>query len=142
VIAYIDTSVLLKLFVVDEPGADAVERLWLGADRVTCAEIGYAEARAALAAMRRARRLDARALRSARDELDSLWEQLDVVVIDTALVRAAGDLAEAEGLRGYDAVHLAAAIVVGATILASADTDLVAAATRRGFNVANPIIDP
>ena len=67
-ITYIDTSVLLKLLVDDEVGSDAAQRLWLESDFVVCAEIGYAEARAALAAARRAGRLDADGLSIAKAE--------------------------------------------------------------------------
>jgi len=43
-------------------------------------------------------------------EFDALWAQVDVAPVTTEMVPAAGELAEVEGLRGYDAVHLAAAI--------------------------------
>jgi predicted nucleic acid-binding protein len=118
-------------------GAES-ERLWIESDFAVCAEIGYAEARAALAAVRRTERLSAAALRSAKAELELLWEQLSVVVVDTELVRAAGDLAEHDALRGYDAVHVAAAIAGQVSVVASADRQLVAAARRRGFAVAEP----
>jgi predicted nucleic acid-binding protein len=108
VVTYFDTSVLLKLLVDDEVGAHAAERLWLESDFVMGAEIGYAEARAALAMARRNGRLDARGLSTAKDEVNTLWAQVDVVPVTTALVVAAGDLAEEEGLRGYDAIHLGA----------------------------------
>jgi predicted nucleic acid-binding protein len=136
VITYLDTSILLKLLVADESYQQESERLWLDSDYVVCAEIGYVEARAALAAARRHGRLISAALRTATEQFELLWEKVSIVVIDTALVRAAGDVAERDGLRGYDAVHLAAAITAQATVLASADRDLVEAARRRGFGVA------
>lgn len=135
-ITYLDTSILLKLLVADESYQQESERLWLDSDYVVCAEIGYVEARAALAAARRHGRLISAALRTAKEQFELLWEKVSIVVIDTALVRAAGDVAERDGLRGYDAVHLAAAITAQATVLASADRDLVEAARRRGFGVA------
>lgn len=101
-----------------------------------CAEIGYTEARAALAAVRRGKRLSAAALRTAEDELERLWEQMSVVVVNTELLRAAGDLAQHDALRGYDAVHLAAAVAGQVTVVASADRQLVEAARCRGFAVA------
>ena len=55
------------------------------------------------------------------------------------LIVDAADLAEAEALRGYDAVHLAAAVTVGATVFTSADSELCAAAQRRGLHIANPL---
>ena len=137
-ITYFDTSILMKLVIGDEAYRPESERLWLDSDHVVCAEIGYVEARAALATARRQDRLGATALRTAKDQLELLWEQLSIVVVDTALVRAAGDVAERDRLRGYDAVHLAAAITAQVTVMASADRQLVEAARRRGLAVAEP----
>ncbi|MCZ2804869.1 PIN domain-containing protein [Modestobacter sp. VKM Ac-2983] len=62
--------------------------------------------------------------RSARDAalllLDELWSELTVVPADGPRLRAASAAALRDGLRGYDAVHCAAALAV-------ADDDLVAA---------------
>ncbi len=135
-ITYFDTSMLVKLLVDDEAYRSEAERLWLAADHVVCAESGYVEARAALAAARRGARLDSAGLRTAQHQFESLWEQLSVVAVDTALVQAAGDIAELDGLRGYDAVHVAAAVTAQATVVASADRHLVEAARSRGFGVA------
>lgn len=131
-------SILMKLVIDDEGYRPESERLWLDSDYVVCAEIGYVEARAALAAARRNKRLDAAALRTAKDQLELLWAQLSIVVVDTLLVRAAGDVAERDGLRGCDALHLAAAITGHATVVASADRQLVEAARRRGLGVVEP----
>ena len=60
--------------------------------------------------------------------LDSLWVQLDTVPVTTGLVRQAADLAEAAGLRGYDAIHLAAALLVPVDTFASSDVRLCEAA--------------
>lgn len=57
---------------------------------------------------------------------------MDVIEVSASLALAAGELAERHGLRGYDAVHLAAAVTVAADVIVSADSDLlVAAATER-----------
>ncbi len=138
-ITYVDTSVVLKLLIDDEVGGNAAERLWLGSDYLVCAEIGYVEARAALAAAHRNSRLTARALRTAKAEFEGLWAQVDAVAVGTELIRAAGDLAESEKLRGYDAVHLASAVAARATVFASADDRLVAAARHRGLGTSNPL---
>jgi predicted nucleic acid-binding protein len=142
VITYVDTSVVLKLLIDDEVGGDAAERLWVSSDYLVCAEIGYVEARAALAAAHRNSRLTARALRTAKEELEGLWAQLDVVAIGTGLIRAAGELAEGERLRGYDAIHLASAVAAHATVLASADDRLIAAARHCGLGTSNPLQPP
>lgn len=137
-ITYFDTSILIKLVIDDEAYRHESERLWLDSEYVVCAEIGYVEARAALAAARRRGRLDAAALRTAKAQLELLWEQMSIVVVDTALVRTAGNVAGRDALRGYDAVHLAAAIAGQVTVVASADRQLVEAARRRGLAVAEP----
>jgi len=136
VITYFDTSLLIKLVINDEAYRPESERLWLDSEYVVCAEIGYVEARAALAAARRRGRLDAAALRTAKEQLELLWVQMSIVIVDTALVRTAGDVAERDALRGYDAVHLAAAITGQVTVVGSANRQLVKAARRRGLGVA------
>ena len=97
------------------------------------------EARAALAAAQRRGRLTAAEHRDAKAELADLFEEVTFVEITDALIADAAELAEAEALRGYDAVHLAAALVVEATVLSSADVALCDAAQRRGLHVANPL---
>jgi uncharacterized protein len=137
-IAYFDTSVVLKLFLDDERGVHQADEIWSKADVVATAEIAYAEARAALAAAPRAGRLTKIGLEQAREEFETLWPQLEVVEITRELVRRAGDLAELEALRGFDAVHLAAALRIDADVMASADRALCDAAARHGRAIANP----
>lgn len=138
-ITYLDTSVLLKLLVADEVGGDAAERLWLDSEFVVCAEVGYVEARAALAAAHRNARLTADSYGVATHELEALWSQVDVVAVTADLVRAAGDLAEIDKLRGYDAVHLAASLAASSAVFATADDRLLAAAGRNGLATSNPL---
>lgn len=138
VIAYFDTSMLVKLLVDDDAYRMEAERIWLGAEHLVCAEVGHVETRAALAAARRGGRLEEVGMRIAKDQSEALWEQINVIPVDTALVRAAGDIAEIDGLRGYDAVHLATAVAVRATVAASADRQLIGAARNRGFGLVHP----
>jgi len=108
VILYLDTSALVKLYV-DEPGRDAVLELLEETARCATARIAYVEARAAFARKRREGGFDARGLRCVVDLLDADWAAFALVEVTESLVRRAGLLAERCGLRGYDAVHLAAA---------------------------------
>ncbi len=73
-------------------------------------------------------------------ELEALFQVLHLMSVTDELVSVAAELADVEGLRGHDAVHLAAALESGATVLSSADTALCAADERRGLHVANPLI--
>jgi uncharacterized protein len=138
VITYVDTSTLIKLLI-DEVGTAEAAAIWDEADRLVTVRIARVEARAAIAAAKRQHRISATAFRSAVAGLDMLWSQLSVVEIDEDLTQLAGDLATTHGLRGYDAVHLAAAHLVGAHVFSSADRRLCDAAGSSGFHVANPI---
>src|SRR3954454_19992607 len=140
-ITYVDTFTLLKL-IIEEPGSDVAAALWDDSDGLTSVSIMYADARAALGAARRAGRVTGPQHRSAVEMLDDLWSQLFVVAVDDGLVLEASKLAERHGLRGYDAVHLAAALRAGASVVSSADRALCEAARAEGFHVANPIDAP
>jgi predicted nucleic acid-binding protein len=137
VIAYFDTSVVVPLFI-DEPSSERCVRLWNEASRVISARLLYPEARAALAAAERARRVTRGQHTRAILELDGVVAQVDHVEIDARLAVHAGELAHLHGLRGYDAVHLAAAVSVADTdvVLITGDVDLATAAEAMGLAVA------
>jgi len=137
-ITYLDTSTLIKLLI-HEPGSEQATRIWDAADRLVSVGLVEVEARAALAAAERSNRLTTAEHRRAKASLTAHLDQVNIVEVDAHLITAASELAEREGLRGYDAVHLAAALVVGVDALTSADADLCSAAARRGLSVANPI---
>ena len=123
--------------IIVEDGSDVAAELW---DSYPAASsvLAYPEARAALAAGRRASRLTARDHDRAVAELDALNAELVTVGVDQALAQRAGELADERALRGYDAVHLASAIALGPgeTILVTWDRDLNGAAVGAGLAVA------
>jgi len=136
VITYVDTSTLIKL-IVDEAGPERAELIWQSADSIASVSLVVLEARAAIAAAARGNRLSAVQLHVAKTELASFVEDLHLVEVTEELIDSAAQLAETESLRGYDAVHLAAAIFLGAAVLASADQALCEAAERRGLHIAD-----
>jgi uncharacterized protein len=138
-ITHVDTSTLLKL-IVDEEGSERAELIWQSSESVASVSLVVVEARAALAAAARGGRLTPAQHRAAKTELVALVDDLHLVEATTDLITEAADLAEAEALRGYDAIHLAAAIRVGAEVLTSADTALCDAAARQGLHAANPLV--
>ncbi len=137
-IVYFDTSALLPI-IIEEPSSQPAARLWDVADRVVSSRLVYPEGRAALAMASRMGRIDESELRSAVDDLEALFEQLDLVEVTERVSRSAGGLAEEFGLRGYDAVHLASAQQVADSelVLAASDHNLVAAARALGLATAN-----
>ena len=137
-IAYVDTSVLIKLLI-SEVGTAQAGAIWDQPDVLVCSRLGHVEARAALTAARGQARITELVFRESLSGLEVLWSQLSIVEIDEELMRLAGDTAEEHGLRGYDAMHLAAAHCVGADVFSSTDRRLCAAASASGLHVANPI---
>lgn len=137
-ITYVDTSTLLKL-VVEEEGSGVAAVIWDSADALVSVGLVVVEARAALAAARRAGRLTADHHREAKQETEALVDELHLIDVGDGLIAAAAVLAEADALRGYDAVHLAGALLVEAEVLTSADGALCEAASGRGLHIANPL---
>ena len=136
-IAYFDTSAVVPLLVEEEPGSEVSLRVFLHAETVVPVRMTFAEVSAALARASRLGRLTADAHDRALAELESVWAQMDVLDVDDDLVRAAGALARAHALRGYDAVHCAAALRVlsETTVALAGDRDLLAAWLREGLQV-------
>ena len=126
--------------VFEEPGSALAAELWDRATSVVASQLVYPEARAAVAAAHRGRRITASVLRRAVVRIDELCAEVDVVGLDADLAHTAGDLAEAHGLRGYDAVHLATALRIDVPdlVLATWDGDLAHAALAAGCSVAPP----
>jgi predicted nucleic acid-binding protein len=138
VITYVDTSTLIKL-VIDEEGSDRAALICRAADALASVNLVVVEARAALGAALRSGRLTPSRHRRAKAEVTALIGDLYLAEVTENLVNRAADLAEREGLRAYDAVHVAAALDLGASVLTSTDEALCRAAARRGLYVANPL---
>jgi uncharacterized protein len=136
-ISYFDTSAIVPL-IISEPSTEVCNRLWNESARVVSARLLYPEARAALAKAERMERLSPTHLRAAIVELELIIPEVDYVKLTEALARRAGELAQAHQLRGYDAVHLVAALAVADPdlVLVTGDADLAAAANSIGIAVA------
>jgi predicted nucleic acid-binding protein len=137
-IAYFDTSALIPLLI-EEPASAAAAQLWDGAGRVVSVRLLCPEARAALAQAHRMGRLSSRQLRSAVSGMESLDRQLDHIELTEPLAARAGQLAEDYELRGYDALHLAAAELIADEdlVVVAGDQDLRSAAQALGLATAN-----
>lgn len=123
---------------VEEPGSSLAVKLWNSAYPVVSSILLYPEARAALAAARRAGRLTSEVYPRVVAEFEEKYEELVAVGVDRVIARSAGLQAESFGLRGYDAVHLATALDLGEeeVALITWDGDLGQAAESIGFAVA------
>ena len=137
---YLDSSALVKRYI-DEPHSEEVahlmdETLAIGTSAISRVEVGAALARAA-----RGKRLDAEGARGAQEQLAEDWPDFGKVPVTDRLLTRAERLAWKHGLRAYDAVQLAAALVCEETIteldesvlFACFDDELTAAANDEGL---------
>jgi predicted nucleic acid-binding protein len=134
-ILYLDASALVKRYVA-EPGTSEVAQAIAGAEVVGTSTISRAETAAALAKAVRVGTLIREAAASALQVFRSEWMNLVRVQPTELLVARADALAWELGLRGYDAVHLASALLwkegMGQEVtVATFDQQLWEAATQR-----------
>ncbi len=132
--AYFDSSALVKL-VIEEDGSDEAAALWDGADAVLSSRVAYAEVRAALATARRARLLTSQQLTYGKQLWTGLWNGLRIVELSGEVATLSGDLAEHHALSGFDAIHLASAVLLSPEqlVVATWDARLHAAVDAAGL---------
>ena len=127
-ILYCDTSALVKRYI-EEEGTAEVDALWDKAIEVTTSTVAYAEGMAAFSRKRRegviSRSGYTRAVATFNEEhlsfvLVQISPQLNVII---------KRLIEKYPLRGFDAIHLASALIVKESL-----TDVVFACFDKGLN--------
>jgi predicted nucleic acid-binding protein len=112
-ILYLDTSALVKLYL-EEDGSAEVRASVEAAEAVCTSMVAYAEVHAALARAAREGRITEEERAQAAAEFRADWPEYAVVQVTQRVVDLAAELAAAHGLRGFDAIHLASALVVRA----------------------------
>ena len=149
---YLDTSALVKRYIA-EPGSRWVQDLYLEPDSlVVTSLLALVEAAAAFGRKWRMGDIDRAAYRQAVDRLRQEFHRGHVVLdVEPAMVDVAVTLTERHPLRGYDALHLAAALSTVRqmrlgrqvqVIFVSADRALLAAAAAEGLAVEDPLAHP
>lgn len=136
-ILYVDTSVLLKLYIL-EPDSYSVRAALSSADSLASSLVTYAESRAGLARALRGMRLNPEEYERALANFANDWTNVIPLDVDHALVRMAGDMAQQYALKGFDAIHLASAVAFQRALdepvhFSAADERLVAAAAAEGL---------
>lgn len=106
-ILYLDATALIKLYVA-EPGSGPLRQAVKNAAAVYSVDINYLEVRAALAEAARLGLLTDKAAQKAREDFETDWQAINVIVPDQALLRLAGDLVETHALGAKAGLNLAA----------------------------------
>ena len=141
-IHYLDASALVKRYV-RESGTAAVRALFTSGKHLATARIAHAEMAVALARLCREGRLSVTGRDAIFAHIDHDLQAMTIVEIRPALVARVPALVSRRPLRGYDAVHLAAALVLrekGIPIdFWVADTVLATAARDEGLRAVVPL---
>jgi uncharacterized protein len=133
-IAYLDSSALIKQYLVDEEAIDELALIMETASTVVTSRLSFVEVRAGLAAARRARRLSPMQHDRAVTIFESTWRTFDIVELDPSVGARAGMIAEDFGLRAGDAIQLASVLELDLdeTMLVAWDGRLALAARAAG----------
>ena len=139
---YADSSVIVKRYY-DEPGSDKTRERWVTSDRVFTSRVAYAEVHSALARKWRDGGLSAALFQTSVSTFETEWPAYDQVLVDGETLGHVRRLIRRHALRGYDAIHLAAALWLGQQIgdppeFWVSDARLESAARRERLTVVNP----
>jgi predicted nucleic acid-binding protein len=135
VIAYLDSSAILKQYLRDEAGGADLDEIQEGAKELATSRVSYVEVRAGLVSARRARRLSPMAHDRAVTSFEFAWATIDVLEFDEPISRRAADVADTFALRAGDAIQLATALELdpNETVFVAWDVALARAARAAGM---------
>ncbi|NOH01630.1 MAG: type II toxin-antitoxin system VapC family toxin [Chloroflexi bacterium] len=138
-ILYLDTSALIKRYILEDGSADVVG--WMkDAELIGVSLVTRVEMVSALTRAIRGNRLPSDEGVEALDEFRAQWTDFQHINIDDALIVRADLLAVAYGLKGYDAVQLACALTWKDLLnvpvkFATYDVELYSAARKSGLDI-------
>jgi predicted nucleic acid-binding protein len=110
-ILYLDTSALVKRYF-REPYSDDVISRWKSAEQIVTSSVAYAETMAAIYQKKREDGLPDKLIRKTAGTFQRDWESFIRVEVNDALNRYIDRAINRSPLRGFDAVHLASAMVL------------------------------
>lgn len=144
-ILYLDTSALVKRFIVEKGSAD-VNALISVADLVGSSIISQVEMASALGKALRMEWIDSTSAQSAYQDYLGQWQYFTRLMVSPGLIDRAAQLSWDFGLRGYDATHLASGLFWQESldmeiVLATYNRELWIAANKSGIKLWPEILD-
>jgi predicted nucleic acid-binding protein len=110
-ILYLDTSALVKRYFL-EPYSDDIIFRWKSAAQIVTSFVAYAETMASLYRKKRETSLEDTLIRKIADAFQRDWESFIRVEVNDALNGYIDHVVKRYPLRGFDAIHLASAMVI------------------------------
>jgi len=111
VILYLDTSALVKLYI-EESGSQQVRRAVEESRIVSTSRVAYVEARAGIARKYREGEFSKEEHDQVVEDLIRDWDNYFIVEVSESVAKLGGTLTERQSLRGFDAIHLASALLL------------------------------
>ncbi len=142
---YADSSVIVKRYY-QEAGTTRVRERWTTSERVFTSRVSYAEVHAAFGRKRRDGGLSASLFRAIAGAFEAEWPAYDQILVDSATLATVRRLVRSHPLRGFDAIHLAAALWLREQLgdpmeFWASGERLEAAAKKEGLAVVNPELE-
>ena len=141
-IIFLDTSAWIKYFF-EEGGTSEiqnfiVEKSSSEENAFAASAVTYAEMKATFKRALNSKRITEQEFRQIKDEFETQWQNVDIPLIDKALIEKSGELAEQYALKGCDAFQLSSALAIEANIFVNSDDELTAVAKANQLVVWNP----
>jgi predicted nucleic acid-binding protein len=133
---YLDTSALVSIYF-PEPHTMQTPVIVAKATKLLTSYATYAEASAALAQIRHAKRIRKNAYEIAIERLENEWVSFERFEVNGRTTRLAGLLAREYLLKGYDSIQLSTALVMRADKIFTYDHKLARVATSVGLDTLN-----
>ena len=145
-ILYLDTSALVKRYF-REPYSDQVIARWQDATEIVTSSVAYAETLAAIHRKKRESALKDDLVKEIADALRTDWNSFIRIQVNDELNEYIDRAIKAHPLRGFDAIHLASAIIMNErfpdnVLFLCFDQTLLQAAIKEGIKTFPDSINP
>jgi len=111
VILYLDTSAVVKLYV-EEAGSQEVKEAVSESRIVSTSRVAYVEGMSAIARKYREGEFSKEEYEQVVGDLDRDWDNYFIIEVSEGVAKLGGELTSRHPLRGFDAIHLASALLL------------------------------
>ena len=145
-ILYLDTSALLKKYFKEYASTDVIS-MWKEAMAIATSSVAYAETMASIYRKKREVTMDKSVFSNILNSFHRDWQSFICVEVNNNLNETIDKLVAIYPLRGFDAIHLASAIIINEKVsedfvFTCFDNRLLIAANSEGLNTFPEKLEP